>query len=448
MFAPGSIGLSVEADELATSDLSATRGSLVALMRQLGPGVLRLGGNSLDYSWWTSTSEQPPSWATSVITPPDLASLRRLLIATGWRAILGVDLGHFDPARAANEATIAKHTLGSHLLGFEIGNEPNDYGDALIKLRPPTYTASDYLEELGAYSAAMHASAGAIRLYGPDVSSPSWLQVIASDKAVSLAAITQHYYPTSYSVSRGVCKATPVPTAVDLLSPEVRERESATVQGLVSIGSLAHRETRITETNTTSSCDTSGGPATSPVFASALWSLDWTLRSASAGVAGINFHGYFGRCVKDAYNPICAPNLAAEIRGEVIARPEYYGLFAAHQLQGGRFLPVDITGPNTSAAELTAYATVHPNRDITIAIDDLASHGTTRLSLRLPGYSDASEASLIAPSLDATDDVSFGHSSFHAGAAVRPILSHIVRRDGAFRITVRPASALILWLRH
>ena len=121
-FAQGAVGLSLEADDLATRDLSASHKSLVALMRLLGPGILRIGGNSLDYSWWTGDGEQPPAWATSVVTPSGLIMLRRLLSVTGWRAIVGVDLGHFDPLRAASEAQAAERILGSSLLGFEIGN--------------------------------------------------------------------------------------------------------------------------------------------------------------------------------------------------------------------------------------------------------------------------------------------------------------------------------------
>ena len=121
-FSTRAVGLSVEADEIATQDLSPTHSTLVRLMRLLGPGVLRLGGDSLDYSWWTAFGESAPAWATSVVTPSDLIELDKLLVATNWSVILGLDLAHFDPGRAASEAHAAERILGSHLLGFEIGN--------------------------------------------------------------------------------------------------------------------------------------------------------------------------------------------------------------------------------------------------------------------------------------------------------------------------------------
>jgi hypothetical protein len=444
-FARGAVGLSIEADELGTRDLSASHQSLVALMKLLGPGVLRLGGNSLDYSWWSSDNEQPPAWATSVVTPSELNVLHELLVATGWRAILGVDLGHFDPARAANEARVAETILGSRQLGFEIGNEPDHYGTRLVNLRASSYDVGQYLEQIAAYGAAMRAAVPKIRFYGPDLGPSSWLSVAGSGEWASFAAITQHYYPTSYSVPKGLCKGTPVPTALELLSPDVREREDIALQTIVRAGELTHHETRISETNDTSSCDTSGGPATSPVFASALWSLDWVLRATSAGVAGLNFHGYFGRCVPDAFSPICAPNDLAENRGQVVARPEYYGLLAARQLEGGHFVPVHVHG-QTTPGSLTAYATKHPDGEITLAIDNFATNGLASIFLRVPGYHQATGERLLASSISATGGVTLGHVSFDGGDGRRPVEATIRETNGVARLKIPPASAIIIRL--
>jgi hypothetical protein len=448
-FAPGSVGLSIEAEELATPDLSASHKSLVALMRRLGPSVLRIGGNSVDYSWWSSDNEAPPSWATSVLRPPALVSLHGLLVATGWRAILGVDLGHFDPTRAAAEARSAYRILGSRLLGFEIGNEPDDYGDPTVKLRPSSYNAGDYLDELAAYIAAIRAAVPTFHLYGPDIGTTppqGWLTTVASAKDTPFSAITHHYYPTTYSVARGVCKGTPLPTALELLSPLVRERENEMLSNLVAAGEIAHRPTLITETNTTSSCDLGGGPDTSPVFASALWSLDWVLRAASAGISGVDFHGYFGRCGPSVFSPVCAPGYTAEAHGQVTAQPEYYGLLAARQLEGGRFVPVEIRG-QMGPEQVTAYATIHPHAVITLAIDNLTAVGHTSFLLRVPGYGTARSESLTAPSINATSDIAFGQASITLAGAIRPVAATIRGGHGTFRVAIPPESAIVITLR-
>lgn len=59
-FAIGAVGLSTETRELSTDHLSAMHGRLVRLMRLLGPSVLRIGGGTIDLSWWTSSGEPPP----------------------------------------------------------------------------------------------------------------------------------------------------------------------------------------------------------------------------------------------------------------------------------------------------------------------------------------------------------------------------------------------------
>jgi hypothetical protein len=448
-FAPGAIGLSIEARELATADLSASDKPLVDMMRLLGPGVLRIGGNSLDTSWWTSASEPAPAWAKSVVVPADLVRLRALLKATGWRAILGVDLGHFEPTRAANEAGAAGRILGSQMLGFEIGNEPSDYEHPHIGLRSNSYNANDYLGELASYSSAMRASVPKASFYGPDLGSltpEAWLWPVASNAGSSFSSIDVHYYPTQYSVPKGPCEATTLPTALQLLSPEVRQSENETLQVMVKAGELAHRGIRISETNDTSSCDLPGGPATSPVYASALWSLDWVLRAASAGVVGLNFHGYLGRCKPESFAPICQP---VGVRGGLerdAARPEYYGLLAASRLEGGRFVPVHLTASG-STPNLTAWATVAPGGTIQIAIENFSTEGPAQsISIPAAGYNATYDA-LTGPSIDATSGVTFGDANVTAPGRWRPRRTRLACAHRSCHLTLSPASAAIVTLR-
>ena len=65
---------------------------------------MRIGGNTSDETFWTSTGETPPSWSIATITPADLTALNTLAKASGWKVILGVNLKEYDPARAADEA--------------------------------------------------------------------------------------------------------------------------------------------------------------------------------------------------------------------------------------------------------------------------------------------------------------------------------------------------------
>ncbi len=417
-------------------------------MRLLGPAVIRIGGNSVDESWWTGGGESAPAWATSVITPADLTMLHGLLTATGWRAILGVDLGHFDPTRAANETQAAQRVLGGGLMGVEIGNEPNDYGSPALKLRPASYSASDYLKDLAAYSAALQTAAPGVQLYGPDLGSPptpGWLSTIATATNMPFAMITQHYYPTTYSLPESSCKGTPVPSASELLSKAVREGEDTALEAIAGAGAAAHHKTLISETNATSSCDTVGGPATSPVFASALWALDWSLRAASAGVSGIDFHGYFGQCAPHAGSPVCAPSSAAEARGQVTARPEYYGLLAAAQLEGGRFIPVKVGGGG-APGEISAYATMHAHGLVSLAIDNLGASAAALWIRSVAGYANATGKWLVAPAVSSTGGVTFGRVAFDGSTARAPSDVEVHRTDGNFHLKLPPTSAVVVTL--
>ncbi len=446
-FRRGAVGLSIETSQLSSHILSPRVHSLVALMRQLGPATLRIGGNSADRSWWTSDGESRPDWATSTVTPADLGRLRRLLDAANWQTIFTVNLGHFEPQRAASEARAAAAILGPRLHSIEIGNEPNAFGTSVEKLRPPSYSVTDYLRELGVYQASIRKAAPNVKLSGPDLSSaPSshiWLPQIASQQPSPFDEITHHYYPTAYNLPEGPCQRTPNPTAQELLTPKVREYENTFLERVTSAGAIAHRPTRISETNTTSSCNTAGGPDTSPVFASALWALDWTLRAASVGVSGINFHGNITHCYPYSFSPICASR--GERSSHLIARPEYYGLLAARELEGGRLMSVTFGGPGAATGEITGYATKRSDGTLTVVIDNFIPRGATRVAIEAPGYAVASSRMLSAPSIHATRRVTFGHAVVRAGS-LHSQSTPLRKKGGTFQLISPSDSAQIITL--
>lgn len=443
----GAIGLSIDANELGTNHLSATHTSLVRLMRLLGPSVLRIGGSSVDLSWWTSTGEPPPPWATNTVTPTDLVALRGLADATRWRVLLGVNLGHFEPARAADEARVAKQILGSKLLGVELGNEPEIYSDQNSKviLRHPIYGVDEYLSEVEAYRRAVAAEAPGLAVYGPG-SGVRWLTQMGASASV-FAELTEHYYPhVTCQVVPSLPSTTAIsgPTSAELLSPILRQQENETLSALARTGGLAGRTTRIGETGT-GPCG--GSSFASPVFASALWSLDWALRAVDSGVIGLNFHGHLGVCGQSTQSPICAPTPQAANTGNVTPQPEYYGLLAASRLEGGRFVPTNLT-TSEEIPNLTTWATLAPRGNITIAIDNLATVGPAQpVSIRMPGYT-ATEEMLAGSSAAARNDISLGGAPVSASGKWRPRRTRLSRAGRTFPVVVPSATAVIVMLRR
>ena len=274
----GAVGLSLEAWELSTGRLTADHYRFVRLMRLLGPSVLRIGGNTVDLSWWTSSGEPPPTWATNTVTPADLSVLHGLLAATGWRVLLGVNLGHFEPARAADEARYAKEILGNGLLGIEIGNEPNNFGHSGNDMRSPIYYVNDYVGEVKAYRQALTAATRGVADAWPATSTAGiqWLAQMETTADI-FTELTQHYYAIN------TCPTTTPPfpraTAVELLSPAIRGHENQILNALTQAGATAGRPTRIGETD---SVGCRGSVDASPAFAIAVWALDWALRAAVA----------------------------------------------------------------------------------------------------------------------------------------------------------------------
>jgi hypothetical protein len=433
-FRLGAVGLSSEASELATVHLSASHYRLVRLMRLLGPSVLRIGGNSVDTSWWTSRDEPPPTWATNTVIPADLQALRGLLQATGWKVILGVNLGHFEPARAGDEAYYAREILKSDLQGIEIGNEPDDFGRK-PRLRAATYTVSEYETEARAYEQALRTVG--VPLYGPALARTEWLAPLDTNMQ-EFAELTLHYYPASTCEKALESQEA---TAGELLSIEVRQQENEIVRALVSAGRLNRRPTRIGETNA-AACTTS--PASGPVFATALWSLDWALRASSAGVAGLNFHGTFDTHGAQTDSPISAPSDETASAGEVTAQPEFYGILAARLLEGGRFVPTRLLGA-ANPPNLTTWATLAANGVVKIAIDNFATSGSAQpIAVRTAHYTASVEA-LIGPSTGASTDIALGGASVTGEGEWHPKSAPLPARRSAL-LYVPCASAMIVTL--
>ncbi len=68
-----SFGISLEVADITNSGFGT--GNLVQHLKTLGSGVLRIGGDSADDTFWTSSGEQAPEWAKYTLTPKNLEKL-------------------------------------------------------------------------------------------------------------------------------------------------------------------------------------------------------------------------------------------------------------------------------------------------------------------------------------------------------------------------------------
>ena len=336
--------------------------------------------------------------------------------------ILGVNLLHFDPARAVDEARSAARILGPKLAAIGIDNEPDRYG----------ISEASYVREFQRYTRALYAAVPGVGIAGPDTSSSglAWLQTFARQQAHAheITLLTAHNYPETACDGHR-------PTIAQLLSFSAERSERAAADTAVAAGRLDGVPATIDETN---SAVCWGAPGTSDVFASALWSLDYTLLLAHAGLASVEFQGRIAGCAP--YSPLCTGRHGAAL----FARPDFYGLLAVQQLLPGAFLKL----ADPDAGKLDAYAVKAADGTLSVVLDNLG--GPVSVALRLPGrgYRSAAETVLRTSSprgLAATGAITLGGHRIGPGAAMAPpAYRPLPLRQGLVTIPAAAHSAVIV----
>jgi hypothetical protein len=434
------VGLSFEMRELGVGNLGAYQGNLVQLLRNLGRSNIRISGNTLDRdTLWVPAGQQPPSplpdWVQDVVTPNDIARLDGLLRRTGWRAEVGVNVGRYDAALAADEGNALRSILDARLAGAECGNEPNSW--VTKGFRPTGYGYPQYRPEWEACANVV----GSVPLAGPDTSSPNstgaWFTSFAQDDGTRLAMLTQH----AYSIGA-------TGTVADLLSPATDASEVHSIAAHVAAARAAHLPIRLDETNSAAG---GGIKGVSDTYASALWAMDYSLLMAQDGVDGLNFHGGLGVCGAPLYNgkfqlytPVCAANSADEQAKVYVAAPEYYGLLMASRMGPGTFLPVAIAG----SRNVTAYAVRGDDGRTRIALiekDDTAT-APVPVSVNVGVRSGIGQVlHLTGPSLTGADGIAIQGASVDRSGRLAHRPADLVRvHDGVLSLTLAPGSAVIV----
>jgi hypothetical protein len=424
----GFLGLSFETVALPDIATYARSGELGRLLRSLGSsGTLRLGGVTADKRPVPRGNNSASAWESRAISRRNLAAVAALARQTGWKVLLTVDLGRYDPAAAAQEAAAAHVLLGPKLAGIEIGNEPDRFPRE--GLRPAGWGFAAYAREFGAYRTAIARAAPGVAIAGPDASSGEpvlpWLR---ASTALRPSVLTDHYYPLTS------CGYTPVVS--ELLSQTVRRQESSMLRSLGAIQRSSAIALQLDESNDIS-CK--GQPGVSNSFASALWAADFVARAMAAGIRGVDFHDLLSR--PGAYSP-----LVARAR-RLHANPEWYALLLAHHLQGSRPLATAVRGdPDLSArAFLTSSGAVQIMLVNFGALDSAPLRVRLRLSRRFAG---GTIVRLTAPSPSVTEHVKLG------GREVTPTgtwtarlpLPGVFDKHGSLALAMPPSGAALVTL--
>jgi hypothetical protein len=436
--APRFVGLSFEALDLPQIARDAERGPLVALLSSLGPGVLRFGGLSVDADAAFSSTGSGPPWARTTIVPADFDRLANLTRRTGWRVLLAVGLGHYDPASAAAEVAAAAQRLGPALAGIEIGNEPNAFW--VGKLRSSAWTYQQYRGEIEAYRRAIAKAVPRVAIVGPDMAPGpgyalyDWLPGYARDERPPL--LTVHYYPLQNCTP-------PAPTIAGLLDPALERTRDRGLAALAGLGRRYGLPVRLGETNNVA-CR--GREGVSNTFAAALWAVRHQLAAARAGLTGVNFHT-LPECT--GYSPLCGPTPEDYAQGRLQAMPEWYALLLFSRLVGGRFAHTAMSAhPPTLSVDALRRA---GGRGLDVVAVNTGER-PVRLALRSRGRAPLRTAALLpltAPALDATSGVRLAGAAVDGRGRWRPrrVVHRRAGRDGRVRVVVPAVSAVLVRLR-
>jgi hypothetical protein len=434
------LGLSYETAQLSHPEYFSTKNDgLAGFLRPLGHGVLRIGGNSSEYAFWTphpATNGAAPSSApvgpdkghhppaNTQTTPESIRNLRQFLDMVDWRAMYGLNFGKGTPQQAAEEAAFVSETLGDRLISFQIGNEDDLFpGNGL---RPKGYSYQDFAKEWKTFYDSVKARVPQAKFAGPDTAGTSdWLVQFARQFGKEIVELSTHYYALG-PVSD------PSMTIQRLLSSD----NSRWVSGAPKIRQAmaeSHLPYRLTETN---SCYGGGKPGVSNTFASSLWALDLMFQLLAIGGSGINFHGGgYGW-----YAPI-----VGTLENGFLARPEYYALLLMAQLLGGRVVASQLDAGEAGPLFVAYAARDAQGRLRAVAIN---KDGEKNVRLKLQADSSGERVSLerlIAPSLDDEQDTTFAGSPVGAEGSLRPSrVEHVALSNGTAECDIPAGSAALL----
>ena len=381
------IGLSYESAVLASPNyLSPRNPTLHALLRGLGPGaVLRLGGNTSESTRWRGTGNVSEPF---VITPAAIDALAELVKALNWQLIYGLNLARGNPEAAAEEAAYVARAVGSRLLAFQIGNEPDGFG-RWSAVRPQTYDFQAFLAEWRQFYTGIRARLPTAPFAGPDViAEQKWIRPFIEAVGDDLILVTRHYYADGPAGAPDI-------TLARLLNSAPQAK--AMLEEMRSTSESSRLPFRIAETN---SIFNEGQPGVSDTFGSALWGIEFMFQVAEAGGQGINFHTGDAK----AYTPIGPGQNSHE------ARPLYYAMLMFNEaVRGASMLPARIVSPGLNMA---AYALRAADDSLKVCLINKDRERGARVGIETGrNFSSASLLRLTAPSAEAKTEVTLGGSA-------------------------------------
>ncbi len=432
---PAFAGLSYEKSQLYGPLFSPSNGNLIGVFQRLGPGLLRIGGNSTDKNVWTPNGV---GQTAGQIAPSDVDSLAAFVKAAGWQCLYGVNLGGAatgatTSALAADEVAYAAQQFGSSLLGVEIGNEPDLYGYP-GKYFADDWSLSQFLTLWRQFRAAIVATTPDVSITGPADATYEKTWTVPFGQAVTssqITLLTQHYYRASdlLAMSTAAYLITPDPSLIGYLA-----LLKAGAQGIGVPYRMSECNSYYNGVNDV------GVNGISNSYASSLWVIDFLFNCAQGGASGVNFHG--GGHVR--YTPIV--NKAGSVIG---IGPEVYGMLLFNLAGQGALYATELSA---GSLNVTAYAVKADSGVLDLILVNKDPTQNLQLSAQLPGT--AISAKLLAmtqqssgatgPDLSATSGITIQGAGVNLDGTFSPAAPYTLEPSGSQLTCYVPALSAVL----
>ena len=381
------------------------------MFKNLGPGILRLGGETVEHVSWSAGGTYTCSNSSTVQTQSLVNATIAFLRKVGWKVIWGLNLKNGNPAADADEAAYIAQVAGPTLLGIELGNEPNLYG----------WGYSSYQAKWESIASAIKARGPTIPLVGPggtDCCADFYTPFLQAESS-KLVMVTDHYYPTYHTT-----------TFTNLLSPSRMPAAISSLQPRLALAQSKHLPYLLDESNAVAGIRYVPPYSIGGAFGVSLWALDYLLTVAEHGVAGVNIHGFSGDDTS-----IFGANGSA--------RPIYYAMLAFHYAApNGTLIPLIMN----STLNISAHAVVGNDGSLKLILINKEPSKSAQVQINTTrSYSQATVVRLAAPSVTAPTGITLAGNPITFTKAWSPSTGELLTVSGAnSQLTLPSGSATII----
>lgn len=399
----GSVGLSLEATDLADQRLNGDNPDLVSVLDSLNEPTVRFGGNSTDRRFFFTASDEPipTDWPLNEgeeitkVTPDDLKRVAELAERTNSSVILSANLARYDPERAGELAHHAKEAFGERLVGLMVGNEPNGFYQGAgndLTIKGPDWDQETYAKQLTAYAKAIHDKVPTLRIVAPAAYSADWWNTAADAPNTDPMALAVHQYPLSECGTQWEHQQPTVANAVD---PATRNNIDRLVDDAARDAAEHNLPLWITETSL-SAC--SGSNEITETQVAAVHQAEYSMRVQEHGAERVAAHSSLAPCRGGApMSVLCSSGTLANPGEAFSVRANGLALALIASIPEGNMVET-----STSTENLTSYAVEHGNGTVSVVLTDYRDPATAKdrtTNLTLPYRVDyATQSQLRGPS--------------------------------------------------